>query len=46
VAYFNNDGLLYYTDSPDSPVNYTNYILTTTNGNVPVWSSLIDGGTY
>jgi len=46
-AYFDSSGKLTSTNSPE--VGYTstsNYILTTDNSNVPVWTSTIDGGQY
>ena len=46
VAYFNNLGILSYTNSPDSFIEYTNYILTTDYSGTPAWSNTIDGGTY
>lgn len=46
VAYFNNTGRLNSTTGPSSAINYTNYILTTNNANVPTWSNTIDGGVY
>ena len=46
VAYFNSDGLMVSTGSTDFSIDYTNYILTTDNAGTPVWSSVIDGGSY
>lgn len=46
IAYFDNQGLLVSTGSPQNSIDYTNYIMTTDNSDVPVWSSTIDGGTY
>ena len=46
-AYFDSAGKLISTNSPE--VGYTstsNYILTTDNSNVPVWTNTIDGGQY
>lgn len=46
-AYFDSSGKLISTNSPE--VGYastSNYILTTNNSNVPVWTSTIDGGQY
>lgn len=46
VAFFNGFGTMRSSNSPTSPINYTNNILTTNDINVPTWSSTIDGGTY
>jgi hypothetical protein len=46
VAYFNSSGFLVSTGSTSNSVNYTNYIMTTDNSGVPVWSNAIDGGIY
>lgn len=46
VAYFNSTGILTSTTGPSSSINFTNYILTTNNNNVPTWASTIDGGSY
>lgn len=46
IAYFNNIGRLNSTTGPSSAINFTNYILTTNDNNVPVWSNTIDGGVY
>jgi hypothetical protein len=46
-AYFDSSGKLISTNSPE--VGYastSNYILTTDNSNVPVWTNAIDGGQY
>jgi hypothetical protein len=46
-AYFDSSGKLISTNSPE--VGYastSNYILTTDNSNVPVWTNTIDGGQY
>jgi len=46
-AYFDSAGELISTNSPE--VGYastSNYILTTDNSNVPVWTNTIDGGQY
>jgi hypothetical protein len=46
-AYFDSTGKLISTNSPE--VGYastSNYILTTDNSNVPVWTNTIDGGQY
>lgn len=47
VPYFSSIGQLLSTNSPE--VGYastSNYVLTTDASNVPVWSSVIDGGQY
>lgn len=46
MPYFNSNGLVVSTDSPANGIDYTNYIMTTDNSNVPTWSNAIDGGTY
>ena len=46
VAYFDNTGKLIGAASTESYVENTNYVLTTTNQGIPVWSSVIEGGTY
>lgn len=46
VAYFNSSGLMVSTGSTNSNVEYTNYILTTDNSGIPIWSNVIDGGSY
>lgn len=46
VAYFNSSGLMVSTGATSSSINYTNYILTTDNSGIPIWSNSIDGGSY
>lgn len=46
VAYFNSSGLMVSSGSTSSSIDYTNYIFTTNNSGVPVWSNTIDGGSY
>jgi hypothetical protein len=46
VAYFNSSGFLVSTGSTSNSIDYTNYIMTTDNSGVPVWSNTIDGGIY
>jgi len=46
IAYFDNSGKLIGAASTESYVQNTNYVLTTTEQGVPVWSSVIEGGTY
>lgn len=46
IAYFNSSGLMVSTGATSSAIDYTNYILTTDNIGVPVWSNTIDGGVY
>jgi len=46
VAYFNSTGLMVSTGATISAIDYTNYLLTTNNSGVPVWSNSIDGGVY
>jgi cytoskeletal protein CcmA (bactofilin family) len=46
MPYFNSSGLMVSTNSPQNGIDYTNYIMTTDNSNVPAWSNAIDGGTY
>lgn len=46
IAYFNASGLMVSTGETSSGIQYTNYILTTDNSGIPVWSSVIDGGSY
>lgn len=46
-AYFDTNGKLISTSSPE--VGYattSNYVLTTNASNVPVWTSVLDGGSY
>jgi hypothetical protein len=46
MPYFNSSGLMVSTNSPQNGIDYTNYIMTTDNSDVPTWSNAIDGGTY
>jgi hypothetical protein len=46
VAYFNTEGIITSTQSTDNAIDYTNYILTTDNSGIPIWSNAIDGGSY
>lgn len=47
ITYFNNSGKLVGAPSTESQVETSsNYILTTDNQGIPVWTSTIDGGTY
>jgi|LakMenEpi03Aug12_release.lakeMendotaPanAssembly.Ray.scaffolds.fasta_scaffold01695_9 hypothetical protein len=46
MPYFNSSGLMVSTNSPQNGIDYTNYIMTTDNSNIPTWSNAIDGGTY
>ena len=46
MPYFNSDGLIISTNSPENGINYTNYIMTTDDNNIPTWANTIDGGTY
>lgn len=46
VAYFNSSGALVSSAGTSSPVTETNYVLTTNQSGIPIWSSVIDGGTY
>lgn len=46
IPYFDSAGLFVSTNSPENGIDYTNYIMTTDNNDVPVWSNAIDGGTY
>ena len=46
MSYFNSSGLLVSTLSPQNGIDYTNYIMTTDNSDVPTWSNAIDGGFY
>jgi len=46
VAYFDNTGLMVSTGGTNFSIDYTNYIFTTNNTGTPVWSSVIDGGSY
>jgi hypothetical protein len=46
IPYFNASGLVVSTNSPQNGIDYTNYIMTTDNSDVPTWSNAIDGGTY
>jgi hypothetical protein len=46
-AYFSPDGRLVSTNTPEiGYASTSNFILTTDNSNVPVWTSTIDGGQY
>ena len=44
IAYYGTDGQLRFTSS--SPINISNKILTTDEFGVPIWSNIIDGGSY
>ena len=46
MPYFDSTGLIVSTSSPQNGIDYTNYIMTTDNSDVPTWSNAIDGGTY
>ena len=47
VSYFNSNGQLVSTNSPEvGYVSDSNYILTTDGSNVPVWTDTLDGGTF
>ena len=47
IPYFNDSGLVVSTNSPTvNSIDYTNYILTTDDNDVPAWSNAIDGGFY
>jgi hypothetical protein len=46
LAYFDSSGLLRSTDSPIDAIDNTNYIMTTDDFGVPIWSSVIEGGSY
>ena len=46
IPYFNSSGLMVSTNSPANGIDYTNYIMTTDNSDVPTWSNAIDGGVY
>jgi len=46
MPYFNSSGLMVSTNSPQNGIDYTNYIMTTDNSDVPTWSNAIDGGNY
>jgi hypothetical protein len=47
VSYFNTDGKLVSTNSPEiGYASTSNYILTTNASNVPVWTDTLDGGEF
>jgi hypothetical protein len=46
MPYFDENGLIISTNSPENGIDYTNYIMTTDNAGVPAWSNAIDGGFY
>jgi hypothetical protein len=47
AAYFNSNGKLVSTGTPETTfVSNSNYILTTDGSNVPVWTDTLDGGTF
>ena len=46
MPYFDSTGLIVSTNSPQNGIDYTNYIMTTDNSDVPTWSNAIDGGVY
>ena len=46
IPYFDENGFVVSTNSPENGIDYSNYILTTDNTGVPTWSSTIDGGFY
>ena len=46
IAYFDQNDQLVSTGATSSNINYTNYILTTDNSGIPIWSNSIDGGSY
>ena len=46
MPYFDPNGLIVSTNSPGSGIDYTNYIMTTDDNDIPAWSNAIEGGTY
>lgn len=46
MPYFDTNGLIVSTNSPENGIDYTNYIMTTDNNDIPSWSNAIDGGIY
>jgi len=46
IAYFDNSGKLTGAASTQSGITTTNYILTTNDSGLPVWTTTIDGGEY
>jgi hypothetical protein len=46
VGYFDSTGLLKSSTSTNSGVSTSNYILTTSSNNIPIWTDTIDGGSY
>lgn len=47
MTYLDSSGSLNITaGAASSSINYSNYIMTTDYNNVPVWTTVIDGGTY
>jgi hypothetical protein len=46
VAYFENDGRLVSGLSTVGFLTTSNYVLTTDENNIPIWSDSIDGGTF
>jgi len=46
-AYFDTNGKLISTNSPEiGTASTSNLILTTNSSNVPVWTDTLDGGTF
>lgn len=46
IPYFDSDGFLDSTQSPENAIDYSNYILTTDEDGIPTWTNCIDGGEY
>lgn len=48
ISYFQPDGKIVSLRTPGTghEIDYTNYILTTDDSDIPVWSNAIDGGSY
>ena len=46
IAYFDENDQLVSTGSTSYAITESNYVLTTDDSGVPIWSSVIDGGSY
>lgn len=46
IPYFDDNGFLASTQSPENAIDYSNYILTTDEDGIPAWTNCIDGGEY
>ncbi len=46
AIYFDSTGKMTSTGTPASGISTSNYVLTTTDAGIPVWTTTLDGGTF